>query len=459
MSLRGTLLRLAVVTLLCLPSYLSAQTDTNELKAAFARCKTISDEIAEIRDLAFTNIVSVEIQSKDDFIKYIEKEIDEQYGSKDDINNFVDALVLLGSLKEKIEFESTLKDMMTSQAAAHYDPRNNIYYLLMTDMDPFLVDVISSHELCHALQNQNFDLTKLIMDDPEAMRDNGDSALAKQCLAEGEATIVMMWWALTKQMQNAKPAQLSASVSLAIGVQASMDFDMIRDLMAQGVVDSSMLGSIADSVEALDKFPRFFMESMYMAYIQGSVAVDRVRTRGGWKAVDALYKNPPTSTEQILHPDKLIGERDNPTDVRIASLSKTPPEGWHIAEEDVLGELGTRILFSTWRDPTSTNSITPSVAAAGWDGDRYYYLKNKSGGELLVWKTVWDSEKDADEFESALHDNLIERYPNAEPSRGPSKLLTDTRSIYVSRNDTEICLINAPKGISPKPWIAACLKK
>lgn len=418
------------------------------VKAAFERCRVISDEISSIRELDFTSRVAIKVQSKDAFIKYIEKEIDEQYGSKEDVQNYVDALVLLGALKERVEFADTLKEMMVSQAAAHYDPRNKIYYLLMSDVDPFFLDVISSHELCHALQDQNFNLTALIMGDPEAMQDNGDAAMAKQCLAEGDATLVMMWWALTQQMPNTTRAQLSASLSLAVGVQAAMDFDTILDLAKSGLADSAMnIGSIAGSIDDLDSFPRFFMESLYMAYIQGAVAVDHVRTRGGWKAVDELFRNPPSSSEQILHPEKLLGKRDEPVDVRLKKLVDSPPEGWKLAEEDVLGELGIRILLSTWSDKSSKNAVSPILAASGWGGDRYYYLKNKSGDELLVWKTVWDSEKDAEEFAAAIEACMGSRYTICEPltQAGPLKTweTESGRCISLSVEEKDVLIINA----------------
>lgn len=426
---------------------LSAQCADANIEQAFERCRKIGEEVAKIRELDFTNQVTMKLQSKEDFVRYVESEIQEQYGDTNMINNYVDAIVLLGALKEKVDFTSTLKDMMASQAAAHYDPKKKIYYLLMTDMPEFMLDVVSSHELCHALQDQNFDLSRLILD-PARARDNGDAAMARQCLAEGDATIVMTWWALAGNMANTPPAQLSASVSLAIGVQSSMDFDMILNMMEQGVGEDLGLGAMAGSIEDLKKFPRFFIESMYMAYIQGAVAVDRVRTQGGWEAVNQLFKNPPTSTEQIMHPEKLIGERDEPVDVRIPALLNNPPEGWYVAEEDVLGEMGTKILFSIWQDPASTNSISPKTAAAGWGGDRYYYLKNNKGEELLVWKSIWDTEKDAQEFETAMQSCTITRYPELKNKDAGSWTTKDKRNILIKRTGPEVILLNTPASIN-----------
>jgi len=432
---------------------LAQQIDT-DLKKSFDRCAEISDEIAAIRELKFTNRVEVKVQTKEEFVEYIEKEIDNQYGSEAAVNSYVDALVLLGALPEKLDFTDTLKEMMISQAAAHYDPRGKVYYLLMTESPEFLLDIISSHELCHALQDQHFDLGKLMMDDTEAMRDNGDAATAKQCITEGDATLVMTWWAMSKQQPEASRAQLSAQVSLAAGIQASMDFDTIKTFMEQGVADAGgSFGSIAGSIEELEKYPRLFIESLIMAYTQGAVAVDRIRTQGGWKAVNELYSNPPASTEQILHPEKLIGKRDDPVDIRLNNLTENPPEGWKIAEEDVLGELGTRILFSTWKDGTETD-LTPSRAAAGWDGDRYYYLTNSDKDEALVWKTTWDTEADAAEFSTALLSSLKLRYRDLKAATGQKhsgrqSYVTKDRKLLISNSGKDVLLLNTPHTIAP----------
>lgn len=438
---------IAVLTA-CILGPLSADCADTSINQAFERCRKIGEDVEKIRELNFTNEVTVKLQSKDDFVRYVESEIQEQYGDTNMINDFVDAIHLLGALKDKVNFTETLKDMMASQAAAHYDYRSKIYYLLMSDMPDFMLDVVSSHELCHALQDQHFDLKHLIMD-PAISRDNGDAALARQCLAEGDATIVMTWWGLAANMPDTPPAQLSASVSLAVGVQSSMDFDMILNMMAQGPGEDLRLGALAGSIDDLKKFPRFFVESMYMAYIQGAVAVDRVRTQGGWKAVNQLFKNPPSSTEQILHPGKLIGERDEPADVRIPALIKNPPEGWQVAEEDVLGEMGTKILFSIWQDKSATNSISPATAAAGWDGDRYYFLKNKQGHELLVWKSSWDTEKDAQEFETAMQHYLKTRYPELKDKDAQSWITDNQRHVLIRRTGSTVIFLNIPSGLNP----------
>jgi hypothetical protein len=73
-----------------------------------------------------------------------------------------------------------------------------------------------------------------------------------------------------------------------------------------------------------------------------------------------------------------------------------------------------RIFFAVWQDREARDPAAASSAAAGWDGDRYYYFENdKSRGRLLVWKTVWDSADDASEFAVAYRVALRSRFPKA----------------------------------------------
>ncbi|MBI3462218.1 MAG: hypothetical protein HY000_04040, partial [Planctomycetes bacterium] len=47
-----------------------------------------------------------------------------------------------------------------------------------------------------------------------------------------------------------------------------------------------------------------------------------------------------------------------------------------------------------------------TLAAAGWDGDRYAVFKDPDGKLGLVWFTNWDSPEDAQEFAGAYSQYL-----------------------------------------------------
>ncbi|MDD4870146.1 MAG: hypothetical protein PHR77_06265 [Kiritimatiellae bacterium] len=376
---------------------------------AFKRSESICREVEKIRILKFKNKVITEVQSKEDFKKFVKKSVDEQYGDEN-ANWYVKALVKMGVLEKDMDLTATLIKILEGQAAAHYDPETKKCNLLITDMDPLMLDLVLSHELYHALQDQYFNLYDFILKDVKAMRDNGDAMFGKQCLVEGDATLVMMAWMVIKQGGITDPALADPMVSMAINMQGAMDYDTIMN-MAENSATAS-LGGLTASIKDMKDLPRYFMESIYATYIQGAMMVNFVKTKGGWNAVGDLYKNPPQSTEQVLHPEKLSGQRDLPVDVRLPELKTKLSEKWLLGEEDVLGELGIKILLEIWANKESRDPVAISTAAAGWGGDRYYFLtNNETGKDLLVWKTVWDTPQDAGEFVTAYRMILSSRFP------------------------------------------------
>jgi len=377
---------------------------------AFKRSESICREVEKIRILKFKDKVKTEVQSKENFQKFIKKSIDEQYGDENSMW-FVKALVKMGVLEKDLDLTSTMTKILEGQAAAHYDPETKKCYLLITDMDPLMLDLVLSHELYHALQDQYFNLYDFVLKDVQAIRDNGDAMFGKQCLVEGDATLAMMAWMIIKQAGITDPALADPMVSMAVNVQGSMDYDTIITMAEKNTVNSPF-GGFTSAIKDMKDFPRYFMESIYAVYIQGALMVNFIKTKGGWDAVAELYKNPPQSTEQVLHPEKLSGQRDVPIDIRLPDLMTKLPGKWELREEDVLGELGIRILFEIWTNKESRDPAVISAAAAGWGGDRYYFLtKTDTGKDLLVWKTVWDTPQDAGEFLTAYRILLSSRFP------------------------------------------------
>jgi hypothetical protein len=58
-------------------------------------------------------------------------------------------------------------------------------------------------------------------------------------------------------------------------------------------------------------------------------------------------------------------------------------------------------------DPASPSASYPSswtnAAASGWGGDRLHFYESETGGATVL-ATVWDTPRDAEEFEAALSD-------------------------------------------------------
>ena len=89
-----------------------------------------------------------------------------------------------------------------------------------------------------------------------------------------------------------------------------------------------------------------------------------------WDAVNDVYSNLPQSTEQIIHPEKYL-EQDEPQDVTLPDLETALGGTWSQLDTDVFGELYMRLYLEAF-----INTDQATIAAEGWDGDRYVYLKD-----------------------------------------------------------------------------------
>jgi hypothetical protein len=338
------------------------------------------------------------------------------------------ALAAFGLVARGYDLRKALLDLYVSQAGAYYDPAARTFFLLDLALAAPDRDALIVHELAHALQDRRFGLAAALERARIAGNDDAESALLH--LIEGEATYLMT------------EARLDAS-GLAGADRAATEEVLagrIRDLDRPALVASAAavrdrLGPAAKDVkaaiDALAGVPDVLFWSLYSPYTRGAWEVHRTRAAGGWAAVDALFARPPASTEQVLHPEKALAEpRDEPVAVSIPGevAAALEPE-WRLVRENTLGELGTRIFLATF-----SRTDTPQAAdraAAGWGGDRYAVFERKKDGALaLVWRTAWDTESDAVEFEEALR--ALGRTPLGKA--GPA----------IRRRGREVSLVDAP---------------
>jgi hypothetical protein len=219
---------------------------------------------------------------------------------------------------------------------------------------------IYSHEYTHALTDQAFDLRKVA----GTATDQSDRTYARSALIEGDATLAMTLWA----RNNLSAQEL---------------------LQAAGAADPA-------SQAVLDSMPAILKDPLTFPYSSGlNLALGAYTAGGGYAGVDALYRNPPDSTEQVLHPDKLAS-REAPVQVAFpADLATRLGSGWKVSLQDTFGELLLGIIL---KDAGAAN---PDAAAAGWGGDRVALLEGPNGQTAVVLDTAWDTEADATEFATA----------------------------------------------------------
>lgn len=111
--------------------------------------------------------------------------------------------------------------------------------------------------------------------------------------------------------------------------------------------------------------------------------------------VTRVYRNPPETTEQLLHPSVVDSEPP-----RNLSVTATDSENLSLARGDTLGESFVRDLLGG-HVPESR----ATAAAAGWGNDRAFTLWHmgaNGSARNYLWVLRWDDARNATEFERAF---------------------------------------------------------
>ncbi|HET9492843.1 MAG TPA: hypothetical protein VFR15_01280 [Chloroflexia bacterium] len=258
-------------------------------------------------------------------------------------------------------------DLQTEQVAGYYDPDKKELYVRKEDgeLSPLARQTLS-HEFVHSLQDQHFDLNKMLPDDTT----DDDRALAVRALVEGDATISGLLYA-----------------------QAHMTEEEFNDMLAE---------SAAAETTVLDKAPRYIRDSLIFPYEKGVEFIMAVGGLNSFRSVDQAMKDPPASTEQIMHPEKYLGgARDEPKPAPVIPLTGTLNAGWTMNDNGTIGEFDLQIILD------ENGASDASRASEGWGGGNYAYYRHSGGDQsLLLVNTAWDSRADADEFEAAMRETF-----------------------------------------------------
>jgi hypothetical protein len=377
--------------------------ERHEKDKALAANKTqreaIEKQVVAIRGLEFKNPVDYQVLNRKEIKQTIAGKLAEVY-SEEEFRHMTDAMAAIGLLPPKYPLRDKYIDLLGEQVAAFYDQHaHKLFMYEDATLDNAQNRVVLAHELTHSLQDQNFGLKKL----PLEIKTNDDRAAAASALVEGDATLVMSEFMLK-----------------------NMSKQMFKD---------SMVASFTQNMKQLETAPRFLREMLVFPYLRGQEFCSALFFQGGYDAVSKAYANPPTSTTQILHPQKYLS---NPREEPIAIVwADTKVKGEAPVIDNTVGEMGLRILFAEWLD-----AALGERAAAGWRGDRYLYF---AGGEALVWKTVWASAEEAAEFFAAEKDLLEKRHKLANPRIADRKYEADSpRVIRLRQTDAhEVIIIDA----------------
>jgi hypothetical protein len=305
-------------------------------------------------------------------------------------------LRVAGLIPADCDLLATSLTVLDQQVAGYYEPATRTLRLVdrPNPMPPFVERMILSHELTHALDDQYLDLADLM----KPGSGTEDTDFVATALGEGSATSLML--------QYMAAAQQSGRFNLA-------------DL-------SQYLAGELERARTLDQLPRYF-SAMFGSYVVGAAflakgdlttLLTQPDNRSVGEALVTARRALPRSSEQLLHADKYWdpARRDEPVvfDDRSMALWLDRP-GRHVVHRDTLGEMLTALLTEPRDAPRDLRALQSVGAwtnpgAAGWGGDRFFLLSNRTGPAALrttkglqaVWATAWDTPKDRDEFLAAL---------------------------------------------------------
>ncbi len=362
----------------------------------------IERQVEQLRGLRATRPVVPRLIDEAGLRAYVARSLAETLPARLDAS---DALLrALGLLPDGSSLGELFSELFTAQIAGFYDPETKALNVVTRQGGLGPVEKVTfAHEFTHALQDQHFPTFRAdefqgaasgIIRTPDGQ---SDRSLATLGLVEGDPTLVMTLWA----QQHLQPSEL-------------------EELLAAS--------SDPQTAKVLAEMPAILRDTLLYPYTAGLGFVLGRQLAGGWAAVDRLYANPPTSTEQVLHPEKY--GVDEPVTVTLpADLARRLGGGWVLVQEDTLGELQLRswLQIAGSIPGATTSSITAQVAAAGWGGDRIALFRGPKGAWALVLRTAWDTAADADEFALAAPGSL------ASTPIGPNVIRTGVRTVdYVA---------------------------
>jgi len=312
--------------------------------------------------LKFKSPPKVETRTRDELRAFLETKFNEDQPALE-LAGQERAYKLFGVLPDSLELREFLLKLLGEQVVGYYDPATKVLYVVSGEggaaPPPEVLNVTITHELVHALQDQY-----LPLDSIAKLRHDNDRVMAAQAVIEGGATYEQL-------------SVMLGGASLAARMPGGWDRvrQTIRDAQAMMPVFATA--------------PMFIQETLLFPYLSGAEFVRQFKARRpGVSPLTAL----PVSTEQVLHPGRLLDSLELPVSVALPR-----PASGSIVYEGGLGEFETRLVLHQFL----RNAESAARGADGWAGDRFYVV-SVGGGAALAWLTVWDSQFEAAEFRDLL---------------------------------------------------------
>lgn len=329
---------------------------------AFSELDAIVIELSRITGLTRLKKVQYDKLDRAALRRYLDRKIKEE-NSPEDIRLEELALKKFGLVPAGFDLAKSTVDLMTEQAAAFYDERQKKLFLLDDASSSGLEQVALVHELAHALADQHFHLGKFI----RTKGRSDDSQLARMAVVEGQATWLMTEYMARRSGQSLRKSPALLSLFAAGADTAGAQFSQFRDS------------------------PLYVRELLLFPYVQGARFQQAVLEKQGDEGFANVFRRPPTTTQQIVHPERYFAGE--------GAASVDPPavpkeRDYKGLLEGSVGEFDHAVLLRQYVPVGDSEAL-----AAHWRGGtfRLYEARGKQR-QVLAYASVWDSPSKAGEF-------------------------------------------------------------
>jgi hypothetical protein len=340
--------------------------------------------------------VKRKLVSRDEVVAYLQENMAEDKGALR-LQRSESVLKKFGLLPPDFDLKTFLVKLLREQVAGYYDPKTKAVNLLDW-LDVEQQRPVLAHELTHALQDQSFDLDKWmkavdidlndVADLTSADITRDESSDARQAIVEGQAMLVLIDYMLAPTGKTLADSPL-----------------MVEGLKAE------MLEGSADTPE-FARAPIFIKESLTFPYRYGLDFEAQLLRNGGKQAAFAqVFKEPPTTTRQIMEPDTYISSEKIPP-ILVLNFKDDLKDKYDRFDIGAMGEFDVALLVDQYAGTEAAKKIFPA-----WRGG-YYYSGRPKGNEnaplAIVYVSRWTSQTKAEEFASIYAKYLPKRYKHAD---------------------------------------------
>ncbi len=348
-------------------------------------------ELNQITGLKIHRQVPYDLISKNQVNEFLKDRIKRE-ADPEDLRIEELSLKKFGFVPQDFDLAKTEVDLLTEQAAAFYDYQKKKLYI--TDWAPKdMREEALIHELAHALADQNFHLERFI----RKGSDDDDLSMAREAVMEGQAT-----WLMSEAVERREGQTLKGAPDAVELMSRAMD-------------------SGGKEYPVFDSSPLYLRRTLVFPYTQGLLFQNAVVEKLDQAAFAQVFKHPPVSTQQILHPEKYFAGV-KPTRPTLPRLSAG--KGYKQLTAGTMGELDHALLIEQFLDAKRAGEMAPH-----WRGGAYALEEKKAEQRVVLeYAAEWETADWARQYFEAYQEVLRKKWRTID-------VTTKSDSTFAGRGD------------------------